>query len=414
MTKQCTLLLAALLMAACSPAQQLNCAFKEAVVKIDFGSDASPVQYNMGLDNYRLRNADCPDDGQYSYASRTHRCFNDNWLALPADHTPGDANGRMLLVNAAHQPGPFFSLPITRLKAATTYEVSAWFVNVCAGDNGCTPTPPVISFIVLTHTGQQLGRFNTGQLMPGNAGLWLRYYAHFTTPADVTSIVLKMEDIIPGGCGNDFAVDDIWLRECTLDKPVLPGTGNSTLPVTPVALNRPKADKPKAVVPAPKKTVAPPVASNPAPAKTVTTVNKQPIVTSLPVPAATVKKTSIAVPAVLLNRSSSIVSTIQTSAPTLLVQLYDNGEIDGDTVTVYHNNQLLVAQAALSARPVSFTLTLDEQHAHHELVMVADNLGSIPPNTSLMIVTAGDKRHEIFISSSNQKNATVVFDWVKQ
>jgi hypothetical protein len=42
--------------------------------------------------------------------------------------------------------------------------------------------------------------------------------------------------------------------------------------------------------------------------------------------------------------------------------------------------------------------------------MVAENLGSIPPNTSLMIVTAGTKRYEVFISSSEQKNAKVVFD----
>lgn len=41
----------------------------------------------------------------------------------------------------------------------------------------------------------------------------------------------------------------------------------------------------------------------------------------------------------------------------------------------------------------------------HELVMVANNLGSIPPNTSLMIITANDKRYEVFISSSEQKNA---------
>jgi type IV secretory pathway VirB9-like protein len=42
--------------------------------------------------------------------------------------------------------------------------------------------------------------------------------------------------------------------------------------------------------------------------------------------------------------------------------------------------------------------------------MVADNLGSIPPNTSLMIVTAKDKRYEVFISSTEQKNARVNID----
>jgi hypothetical protein len=42
--------------------------------------------------------------------------------------------------------------------------------------------------------------------------------------------------------------------------------------------------------------------------------------------------------------------------------------------------------------------------------MVAENLGSIPPNTSLMIVTAGTKRYEVYISSNEQRNAKVILD----
>jgi len=42
--------------------------------------------------------------------------------------------------------------------------------------------------------------------------------------------------------------------------------------------------------------------------------------------------------------------------------------------------------------------------------MVANNLGSIPPNTSIMIITANNKRYEVFISSSEQENAKVVID----
>ena len=49
----------------------------------------------------------------------------------------------------------------------------------------------------------------------------------------------------------------------------------------------------------------------------------------------------------------------------------------------------------------------DEKDASHEFVMVADNLGSIPPNTSLMIITAGEKRYELFVTSTEQKNAVV-------
>ena len=94
----------------------------------------------------------------------------------------------------------------------------------------------------------------------------------------------------------------------------------------------------------------------------------------------------------------------------MVIDLYDNGEIDGDTVSVYHNNTLIVSRARLSAKAISFRFPVDGAHPHHELVMVANNLGSIPPNTSLMIITAKDKRYEVFISSSEQKNAKVVID----
>jgi hypothetical protein len=93
--------------------------------------------------------------------------------------------------------------------------------------------------------------------------------------------------------------------------------------------------------------------------------------------------------------------------------LYDNGDIDGDTVTIYHNNALIIAGARLTQKPLTFKIAVDIQHPHHELIMVANNLGSIPPNTSLMVVTAGGKRFEIFISSNEQKNAKVVFDLKK-
>jgi len=79
-------------------------------------------------------------------------------------------------------------------------------------------------------------------------------------------------------------------------------------------------------------------------------------------------------------------------------------------VSIYHNNRLLVSRRRLSEKPITFRISVNDANPHHELVMVAENLGSIPPNTSLMIVTAGGDRHEVFISSTKQKNAKVVLD----
>ena len=45
--------------------------------------------------------------------------------------------------------------------------------------------------------------------------------------------------------------------------------------------------------------------------------------------------------------------------------------------------------------------------------MVGENLGSIPPNTALMIINAGDKRYQLYLTSDEQKNAMVRFIYEK-
>ncbi len=47
--------------------------------------------------------------------------------------------------------------------------------------------------------------------------------------------------------------------------------------------------------------------------------------------------------------------------------------------------------ARLFAKPLTFRIQADAMHPYHELIMVANNLGSIPPNTSMMIITTNNK-----------------------
>ncbi|WP_018616744.1 hypothetical protein [Segetibacter koreensis] len=119
-------------------------------------------------------------------------------------------------------------------------------------------------------------------------------------------------------------------------------------------------------------------------------------------------------PEVLIKRDNNLVKTITTSAKEFKIELYDNGEIDGDRISVYHNNELIVNNKMLTDKPISFTIHADENSGVHEFVMVAENLGSIPPNTSLMIITAGSKRYELFVTSTEQKNAVVRIEYKKE
>lgn len=400
-----TLLLQAIIGLQTITAQQFI--YKAPILKIDFGSQGNPSSFQMGsLRKYDEQGGSCPDDGNYAFTPATSNCFNGDWITMFEDHTPGDNQGNMMLVNAAVKPGTFFQYTVNGIKPNTMYEISAWLVNVCRTSSPCNPTPPVISFTILTPEGTALKKIRTGTLNPTNRASWLRYFNEFTTPAGISSLVIKMDDETNGGCGNDFAMDDITLREIEVVKPA-PVTPKPEIkaPVPIPVVNKPQPQKQNPVVIEPAK---------PAPAlKRSNTVVMQEQVKAKPAVAAPVIKESTQkpiIPDVLITRTNPVIKTITTAATEMQIDLYDNGEVDGDTVTVYDNNVLLVVNAGISEKPVSIKIKVDKQHPHHEIVMVANNLGSIPPNTSLMIITANEKRYEVFISSSKQKNAKIVID----
>ncbi len=141
--------------------------------------------------------------------------------------------------------------------------------------------------------------------------------------------------------------------------------------------------------------------------KTIIEVPKE---TEKPV-APPVEKVKPPTPDVVRKRDKDLVKTIYTSAKNIKIELYDNGEIDGDTITVFHNNELIVSKQRLTDKPITFNIKADEDSWDHEFVMVAENMGSIPPNTALMVITAGGKRYELFITSTEKKNAVVRIEY---
>jgi hypothetical protein len=107
------------------------------------------------------------------------------------------------------------------------------------------------------------------------------------------------------------------------------------------------------------------------------------------------------------QRENTVTDEIEVESDKVNVDFYDNGDVDGDSISVFFNNQLLVSSQKLSERAIHFDLTLDSSRQVNELSMFADNLGSIPPNTALMIIYDGKTKHEIRLTSSLQKNGTV-------
>jgi len=89
------------------------------------------------------------------------------------------------------------------------------------------------------------------------------------------------------------------------------------------------------------------------------------------------------------------------------LDFYDNGQIDGDSITVNINKKAALTHQKLGAAPISILVKVDLKNTFQEIEMIAENLGSIPPNTALLIITAGKNHYELFLSSSAKKSARV-------
>ena len=189
-------------------------------------------------------------------------------------------------------------------------------------------------------------------------------------------------------------------------QPVVKAKPKQTPP--PVAKVQRKKVTPPVVKKDTKKTVEHPVAKNDSekknntPTKEVVAEEPPPVVKTEPV----ITKTP---DAVYKKRNSELIKTIEIDNASFTVDLYDNGEIDGDSVSLFFNGNLLLSHKRLSDKALRLKLEVDKDKELNELIMYAENLGTIPPNTALMVVNDGDNRYEVRISSDLQKSGVIRF-----
>ncbi len=116
-------------------------------------------------------------------------------------------------------------------------------------------------------------------------------------------------------------------------------------------------------------------------------------------------------PAAFSQRVTNLYHSYEVASPVITIQLYDNAEIDGDVVSVYHNGILIADHQTLTHKAITFTIAASQQSRHHEFVLIADNLGLIAPNTALMRITAGKQKFELELSSDMESNAKINIDY---
>jgi hypothetical protein len=111
----------------------------------------------------------------------------------------------------------------------------------------------------------------------------------------------------------------------------------------------------------------------------------------------------------LAKRKTEIIRSVFFRSDSLVIKLYDNGEIDGDTVSVVLNGKVIIAKKELTATAITVTIFITPDLGDSlQLIMYAENLGRIPPNTGLLTLQDGDERYDIRFSEDFQKNSAIV------
>jgi hypothetical protein len=108
------------------------------------------------------------------------------------------------------------------------------------------------------------------------------------------------------------------------------------------------------------------------------------------------------------DRTLENIQTVAYKSDSLTLTLYDNGEVDGDTVSVIVNGKMIMSHQGLSTKAITKTIYMTDMADSVQLIMYAESLGSIPPNTGLLIVKDGKDRYEIRFAGDLKKNAAVI------
>jgi hypothetical protein len=180
--------------------------------------------------------------------------------------------------------------------------------------------------------------------------------------------------------------------------------------VTPPPVTKPQP-APEVVVQQPKKEEPPVVIETPAITKdTVAAIVKTqapPAIKKETPPVITTKPPAIEEK--FIQRKKILTTELPLEGDTVEIHFYDNAEIDGDSISLFMNNQLVFEHVRLSDKPYIIKFSVKDLTETNELVMVAENLGAIPPNTSYMIAYINKQRYTANLASTENSSAMIRF-----
>lgn len=190
------------------------------VLKMTFGrGPTGPIIPPSSKTGLSYSGSPCVRDGQFSLATFFFGCSPTIWYSpLAGDHTGtssvAESLGYFMMVNADVPGKVIYQDTASGLCGNTNYEFAAWIMNAVKDSScGFNSIKPNLIFRIETVNGVLIKEQSSGDIPTEiDTRKWIQKGTCFMTPIGTTAVVLKIINNAPGGCGNDFALDDITLR----------------------------------------------------------------------------------------------------------------------------------------------------------------------------------------------------------
>lgn len=107
------------------------------------------------------------------------------------------------------------------------------------------------------------------------------------------------------------------------------------------------------------------------------------------------------------DRKKVLVKKLDLHTDNLELRIFDNGIIDDDTIALFINNEKTRSFYKLKSESLSLDYLAEKLPDTIDIVMVAQNMGFIPPNTAVMEMVMNDKVYTLGLESTDSTSAMV-------
>ena len=111
------------------------------------------------------------------------------------------------------------------------------------------------------------------------------------------------------------------------------------------------------------------------------------------------------------RREVKIERVLEVSRPNLRIKVWDNGVVDGDVITLFLNGEQLLHRYRVTKNKRAVNITLQEDL--NFLILHAEDLGEIMPNTVAVSIDDGEKEQVLILSSNLRESGAVMIKQFK-